>query len=199
MAATYNSGIADEIQTFLDNDDWHYELNKEYGIFRFGVKLKTKMKNIRYAVDVGEDEYCVYAMSPLSAKEDDEQQMKEISEFVNRANYGIRDGNFELDFRDGEIRYKCYVNCKDGIPSQETIRASIYMPATVFNTYSPGIIAVLFSNMSAAKAVALCEGDSNGDDEENNKQDEEQEAKELSRLLSDLLKEEDNGDAEDTD
>ena len=29
------------------------------------------------------------------------------------ANYGLANGNFDIDVSDGEVRYKTYVNCKD--------------------------------------------------------------------------------------
>lgn len=33
-------------------------------------------------------------------------------EYITGANYGLRNGNFEMDVEDGEIRYKVYVNVK---------------------------------------------------------------------------------------
>jgi len=33
-----------------------------------------------------------------------------VAEFINRANYGIIIGNFEMDFADGEIRYKTSID-----------------------------------------------------------------------------------------
>jgi hypothetical protein len=33
-----------------------------------------------------------------------------VAEFITRANYGLRIGNFELDFGDGEVRYKTSID-----------------------------------------------------------------------------------------
>jgi hypothetical protein len=36
-----------------------------------------------------------------------------IAKFITRANYGMSLGNFELDFNDGEIRYKTSIDVTD--------------------------------------------------------------------------------------
>lgn len=65
-----------------------------------------------------------------------------------------------MDFRDGEIRYKCFVNCDETTPGKETIKDSIYIPAAMFKRYGNGIINVLFGMKSAADAIEECEADS---------------------------------------
>ena len=195
MARNYNTEITDAIKTFLDEDDWHYNFENENGVFRFGVALHGKMKNIQLLVGVNEDDYNVYAISPLSADQDDPEQMRQMAEFICRANYGLRDGNFEMDFNDGELRYKCFVNCKGFIPTKDVIGASIHCPAAMFNRYSKGIIQILFNDMSAEDAVLLCEEylappsscSSNGDEA----------STELINILRRLQEEETNGDSED--
>ena len=37
-----------------------------------------------------------------------------MAEFLTRANYGIMIGNFEMDFNDGEVRYKGALEYADG-------------------------------------------------------------------------------------
>ena len=74
-----------------------------------------------------------------------------------QANYGLRNGNFELDMRDGEIRYKVFVDCDGVIPSREVIKGSIIIPAMMFERYSPGILDVVFKGVSAAEAIGQCE------------------------------------------
>lgn len=103
---TYSKNIANAINNFLTEDDWRFSFDEQRGLFEFGLCLKGKVKKIRYIVDVKEDEYLVYAISPLGADDDDETMMASMAEFVCRANYGLKNGNFELDMRDGEIRFK---------------------------------------------------------------------------------------------
>lgn len=154
---TYSTDIANAINTFLEEDDWHFSFNEQRGVFKFGLCLKGKMKKLNYVIYVRENRYFVYATAPLGADEDDEKMMTAMAEFVCRANYGIKNGNFEFDMRDGEIRYKCYVDCEDLIPSAAVVRNSIYCPAAMFDQYSDGIIGIIFGNMTAKDAVDKCE------------------------------------------
>lgn len=153
----YSQEIVDCIRYFLVDDDWNFDFDDEKGIFRFGVNLDSKLKNVRYFVPVRADGYTVYAISPINADNEDKDVMREMNEFINRANYGLRNGNFELDVRDGEIRYKIYVDCDNQLPSKEIIRSSIVIPSVMFERYSPGILDVMFRGSSAEEAIAKCE------------------------------------------
>ena len=153
----YSQDIVDEIRGFLIDDDWKFDFDDEKGIFRFGVNISGKMKHVNYFVPVRDDSYTVYAISPINGDVDDQQVMNGLAEVTCRANYGLRNGNFELDMRDGEVRYKIFVDCDGQLPSREIVRGSIVIPAMMFERYSPGILDVIFKGMSAADAIAPCE------------------------------------------
>ena len=153
----FSQEIVDCIRYFLVDDDWNFEFDDEKGIFRFGVNLDSKLKNVRYLVPVRGDGYTVYAISPVNADNDDKDVMREMNEFINRANYGLRNGNFEIDVRDGEIRYKIYVDCDNQLPSREVVRSSIIIPSVMFERYSPGLLDVMFRGSTAEEAISKCE------------------------------------------
>ena len=83
--------------------------------------------------------------------------MAQMAEFLCRANYGLQNGCFELDFRDGEIRYKSFIDCDDMMPSFEVIQNSIYCTAGMFQRYAPGIVDIIFSGCTAKAAIEKCE------------------------------------------
>lgn len=157
MSKEYSREIAEAINSYLVNDDWKFEFDQEFGVFRFDLTIKEKINTLQYLIIVSENEYNIYATMPIKASTNDPEQMKKISEFINRANYGLRDGNFEIDFHDGSIRYKCYANCRGILPSTEIIRKTIHCPAAMFRRYTKGILQIFFGDMSAEDAVALCE------------------------------------------
>ena len=153
----YSEDLVGEIRGFLLDDDWKFDFDDEKGIFRFGVNIDGKMKHVNYFMPVRDDSYTVYAISPVSGDTDDPLTMGALAEFMCRANYGLRNGNFEIDMNDGEIRYKVFVDCDGVIPSREVIRGSIIIPAMMFERYSPGILDVIFKGSSAKDAVERCE------------------------------------------
>lgn len=153
----YSKEIANVINAFLKEDDWYFSFDEQRGLFKFGLSLKSKLKKINYFVAVKEDEYIVYAISPIGVDEDDKEMMASMAEFVCRANYGLMNGNFELDMRDGEIRFKCFVDCKGTFPTIEIIKNSIYYPAAMFKQYGNGIVDIIFGNASVKETIDKCE------------------------------------------
>jgi hypothetical protein len=66
----------------------------------------------------------------------------EVSEFLTRANHGLADGNFELDFDDGEVRFKSVLHVPvdlDGILVKRVVRQN----GTALETYLPSITALI--------------------------------------------------------
>ena len=154
---TYSKSIANVINNFLTEDDWHFSFDDQRGLFRFGLNLKGRIKKVSYIIDVKDDEYVVYAISPLGADEDDEKMIATMADFLCRANYGLKNGNFELDMRDGEIRYKSFVDCEGITPTTEMVRNSIHCPAAMFDRYDAGIVDIIFGNATAKEAISKCE------------------------------------------
>ena len=97
----YSGEIATMIGAFLKADNWNYDFDKETGNFRFGLNTSSKLKSIEYYVRVNTDAYCVYAISPVGADVSNLEERAAMAEFLCRANYGMRYGNFEMDLQDG--------------------------------------------------------------------------------------------------
>lgn len=154
---TYSKNIADAIHNVLTEDNWRFSFDEKQGLFKFNLTVKGKIKKISYGIGVQENEYLVYGISPLGADNSDDKMMASMAEFICRANYGLNNGNFELDMRDGEIRYKIYVDCRNITPSPEIVKRSIQYPAAMFERYGEGIVDIIFGNRTAKEAVEECE------------------------------------------
>lgn len=155
----YSNEIVNSIRDFLEKDEWNFSFDSDKGVFRFGVSVGNRLKNVRCRILVYDDCYTVYAVSPIGPDEDNKEMMNNMSEFICRANFGLRNGNFEMDYMNGEVRYKTFVNCgNDIMPAPEIIKESIYIPVAMFDIYGSGITDIIFQDVAAAKAVAKCEG-----------------------------------------
>ncbi len=157
MSAEYSEEIADVIRGFLAENDWKFNFDEETGVFRLDVVIDCKLKRLRYFINVRDTSYLVYAASLIGADTNDDNVMKEMTEFICRANYGLRSGNFELDMRDGEIRYKVFVDCNGITPSEEIVKSSIIIPSVMFERYAEGMIDVMFRGSKAEEAITKCE------------------------------------------
>jgi hypothetical protein len=94
-----------------------------------------------YAQVVDEqDLILLYSVCPLRVPA---ERRPEVSQFLTGANYGLAAGNFELDFEDGEIRYKTVLhNYGDGLDA-DVLRRLVRSNGMAMETYLPGIGAVI--------------------------------------------------------
>ena len=76
-----------------------------------------------------------------------------VAEFISRANYGLVLGNFEMDFADGEIRYKTSAYMEDISPTKDLFHTLVYTNLLVTDKYLPGIMSVIYAGMSAEQAI----------------------------------------------
>ena len=151
--------ITDAIRDWLEKDDWKYEYNAEDNLIRAGLRLNCKLKSIDITILLHEDSYTVYQKTKING---DPENISEICTYLTMATYGLRAGNFELDVRDGEIRYKVHVNC-DGLDSlpEAIIRDSIYVGCAMMERYGDGIAAVALGFSDAKTEIKKAE---NADD-----------------------------------
>jgi hypothetical protein len=154
---TYSKEIANFINNYLSSYSGSFSFDENKGLFRFSLGLKGKLKSADYSIYVLDDDFIVYASSPIGADVENKAMMSTMSEFVCRANFGMAIGNFEFDHRDGEIRFKVDVCCDDITPSVEMLRKSICCAAAMLDRYSNGIIDVVLNDASAKEAVFKCE------------------------------------------
>jgi hypothetical protein len=93
-----------------------------------------------YAQAVEEkDLVLLYSIAPQRVPAD---RRLEVSEFLTRANHGLADGNFELDFDDGEVRFKSVLHVPaelDGILVKRVVRLN----GTALETYLPSLAALI--------------------------------------------------------
>ena len=153
---TYSEIIAGEIKKYLTEEDWRFSFDKQLGWFDFRLDIRGRLKKVDFIVKTKSDFYVVYAFCPLRV---DTEKLDTMAEFVCRANFGIFDGNFELDFEDGELRYKCFVDCRGITPLKDKIERSLFIPALMFDKFGAGIIEILFGNATAVEALEKCEKD----------------------------------------
>jgi len=147
--------MVDAVRDWLDGDDWHYEYIAEKQLIKMGITLKSKIKSGTIFIDFKEDCYLVYLYAPISG---DKDNLGELTKYLTMANYGLFNGNFELDVDDGEIRYKTYVNCDEleTLPDQ-IIKDSIYVGCVMMDRYGDGIAALALGFSDAETEINKAE------------------------------------------
>jgi len=145
----------DATANFLRSIGFKFEVNEEKDLIHMGFSGD----NGRWTavMDVKEDRGILIMYSIASVKIQEKARMA-VSEFLTRANYGLILGNFELDFSDGEVRYKTSIRVGDGALTANLIEPVFLVNLTTMDRYLPGIMAVGFGNQSPEIAIKEIEG-----------------------------------------
>lgn len=146
---SYSKEIYNSITNFLDNYKWKYVWDEEQECIKLGIRLKGKITEIRVVIVLGDNDYMVLADLPLKANS---QYFLELVKLLNLINYGMVFGCFEMDIRDGEIRFRNAVDCQDRLPSEKIVQKSIILPAVMFEQYGEQILDVMLGEKKAEEA-----------------------------------------------
>jgi hypothetical protein len=79
------------------------------------------------------------------------------AEFLTRANWGLLIGNFELDYVDGEIRYKTSIQLNGAALTAALLHPLLFGNLDVMDRYLPGIEAVIALRQTPGAAIAAVE------------------------------------------
>ena len=155
---SYSYTIAQAIRRHLDDHDFKYSFDEDRGVFTLLMGVGGRAKTLIYHLIVHEHGFTSSARYPLGPSSSDQDCMANMARFLTRANYALRNGNFELDLDDGEINYKSYCNCRGLIaPSDEMVEESIQCPAAMFDKFEAGLLGILFQGLSDKEAIDRCE------------------------------------------
>ena len=142
---------------FMEDGAKAFTFDKEQGVFRAGLNAGGELQLLGCVIAIGDGYFRSYIVSPVGVDPKDSAKLAAMAEFICRVNYGMRNGNFEMDFNDGEIRYKSFVDCSSGTPSRDVIENSVVAGIEMTKRYYPGIKDVLFNGISPKEAVEKCE------------------------------------------
>lgn len=151
----------DLLSNFLNDDEWFPR--RIEGKYAYSMSYSGKNGDLRcYAIiRVDLEEFLFYAVAPVRVPEEVRQS---VSEYLTRANYGLRIGNFELDYSDGEVRYKSSIDFEGQNLTQELIRNAIYPAVHTMDRYLPGLLRVSFGGATPHEAIEEVEGDQSEED-----------------------------------
>jgi len=149
-----NNSLFDQVTSYLDRKGLKYENAMNMAAI---VMIRGKNGQFNLVIQVREDDQqlVAYSVNPSTTSL---ERLDEMAIFVTLANYGIFIGNFELDMRDGEVRYKASYALFNETLSDEALAALIQHSVGTFDQYAPGIRAVAEGTISARAAIARIEG-----------------------------------------
>lgn len=146
---------------YLEEEGWEpEEADDDYGYrARFTGKNNTFSCYAQVRVDL--EQLIFYVLIPAKAEE---SLRPAVAEYITRANYGLVIGNFEMDYTDGEVRYKSAIDFEGETLSYGLIQNAVYPAVETMEQYLSGLTSVL--DGSKTPLAAINEVEAAGEDED---------------------------------
>ena len=111
----------------------------------------------RFYVEAHEDTRTVICYSILDTRIPKERRQA-VADFLTRANFALILGNFEMDFDDGETRYKTSLTVGEDRLTAVLLGPLVAANTFTFDRYLPGLMRVAFGDKKPEDAISEIEG-----------------------------------------
>lgn len=92
-----------------------------------------------------EKRFCYYSLCPVNVPK---EKIPYLAEVITRINYGLKIGNFEMDYDTGELHFKTYVDFldEDDTVVRSAMLQCIYANTLTFDNYFSKIMQAIHGN-----------------------------------------------------
>lgn len=157
----YPSGPAEELSPMMTivfqyfvEEDWVAEKLEGDDLVRATFEGDNGQWACFVQVNEEEEQCTFYSIAPIGVPE---AKLLMMAEFITRANHSLGSGNFDLDFSDGEVRFKTSLDVLGDQLSLPLFRNIVINNLAMMDQYLPGLKAVIDSDVSPAALIAQLE------------------------------------------
>ncbi len=151
--AEARKSLFDRVAGYLDAADWNYQGVPEKGYM--DLRANVRDGNVRVVLDTWESEdwqrLIAYAIYPVRVPE---SRRPAVLDAINRINFRIAYGSFEMDGGEGELRIRTVVEAERDLPEPMMERALHASLSTAGRYFAP-LMAVIFGNANPATVLDL--------------------------------------------
>ena len=145
--------LLDNTKIILENQEWPFQSLDETTLkIDIDGKVANSVVLIKALEEIGQ--LVIYS---IAANKAPELRRNAVQEFLTRANFGLRIGNFEFDLDTGEIRFKTSLQFAGETLVPEMIEQCLLINVLTMEKYLPGILQMIFTDSSAETVIASIE------------------------------------------
>ena len=125
--------VLDSLVKMLDSRNWRYEKHEENLLIKSSVKGEDLP--IEFIVAVNPDAEVIQFISPMPFNMPEDKRV-DGAIAVCVANYGLINGSFDYDLRDGEIRFRLTTSYTGSVLSDDLLERLILIAASTSDKYN---------------------------------------------------------------
>jgi hypothetical protein len=138
------------VTVVFDNFKWRWQL-----IGTQCVCSAVRGEHASYGVcfRAGDDPPALYCTVELPMPVPENQRARAV-DYLNRVNWVLHFGNFELDPRDGQMRFRAMIDVTGATMVPELVGRTVASALSLCERYFPGLMGVVFGGVEPADALA---------------------------------------------
>lgn len=153
-----NSGngqpLMDVVLQFFQEDQWIFQKIENKPAVRAGYHGERGTWVCYARVDEDSRRFLFYSLMGMNIARPDRPK---VLEYLNRVNFGLTIGNFEMNMETGDVRFRTSIETPAGDLSVPIVRALVYSNVHTMDRYFPGVVAVVHGGLSPEAALARIE------------------------------------------
>jgi hypothetical protein len=87
------------------------------------------------------------------------QRRSAVCELINRLNYGVALGNFEMDYEDGEVRFRTSIDVGEAPVTRALLTPVVYENLATADRYLPAFQRVIAASASPVEAIVATDAE----------------------------------------
>ena len=144
------SELFETLKSFFFNDEWFYVEVDERPLLRLNHWGENGRFSCQAEVNETQQIFYFYSYFPVNVPP---AKQAAVAELITRANYGMRVGNFELDYEDGEVRFKTSIDVENVELTHALVSNHVYANVWTMDRYLPALFAVIYGSASPLDAA----------------------------------------------
>lgn len=145
------SVLFETVQAYFDDNDWPVDVHDELPIVRMSYEGEHGSWPLYARVYEERDQVAVLCtLTDLVAP----KARKSVAELLARANFDLPYGNWEMDFDDGEVRFRTSIDVSRATLTTGLLDPMVRTGLSLVDEFLPSLRAVASGTLSPAKAIA---------------------------------------------
>ena len=149
------SALFQTVRAYFDDNDWPVDVHDELPIVRMSYEGEHGSWPVYTRVYDERDQVAVLCTLPdLVAP----KARKAVAELLARANFDLPYGSWEMDFDDGEVRFRTSIDVSRAKLTDGLLDPMVRTGLSVVDEFLPSLQAVASGKLSPAKAIETRRG-----------------------------------------
>ena len=145
--------LMSQLAGFLETEEWRYHVVEGEPLLHMGF---SGANGRWYCFAQAREDFNQLLFYSVLLPQTPPDRIYAMAEFIARVNYGLALGNFELDFSDGEVRFKTSLDATD-LPAaalDDHIRNLVYGNLLTVDHYHEGAVRVMETDVAPEDVAA---------------------------------------------